>query len=304
MGANNSAIASTQSLTTTSSTSSATQERASNANTAHLSSQSNSSLRTRLIANAISTKSLILNSLNKQNQSKKPLVNVPLIDGGFTLSQGIIYPNEELAHDEQERVGGLVMERRLSPFYYQADLEDNGAGGGSMLSSTTPDRSAECPICFMNYPKNMNWTRCCEQEICTECFVHIKRYLLLHFFTIEQSFHSQWREPAYFFHSNTSSIIAFNSFRLLRPENTFEPATCPPAERCCEQTFPSDSKMCWRLFGRHWALWAWPAQARPRDGIIRKEIVPPKRDTLHHSYLSDPVAPDGAVPTIATLLFL
>ncbi|ODQ76939.1 hypothetical protein BABINDRAFT_163942 [Babjeviella inositovora NRRL Y-12698] len=33
----------------------------------------------------------------------------------------------------------------------------------------------ECPICFVYYPPHMNYSRCCEQPICTECFVHIRR---------------------------------------------------------------------------------------------------------------------------------
>ncbi|KAK0104574.1 SNF1-interacting protein [Cadophora gregata] len=35
--------------------------------------------------------------------------------------------------------------------------------------------SAECPICFMYYPPYLNKTRCCDQPICSECFVQIKR---------------------------------------------------------------------------------------------------------------------------------
>lgn len=33
----------------------------------------------------------------------------------------------------------------------------------------------ECPICCMYYPKFLNKTRCCDQYICSECFVQIKR---------------------------------------------------------------------------------------------------------------------------------
>lgn len=33
----------------------------------------------------------------------------------------------------------------------------------------------ECPICFLFYPNNFNFTRCCAQPICSECFVQIKR---------------------------------------------------------------------------------------------------------------------------------
>lgn len=35
--------------------------------------------------------------------------------------------------------------------------------------------ATECPICFLTYPPYLNQTRCCDQSICTECFVQIKR---------------------------------------------------------------------------------------------------------------------------------
>ncbi|KAI5287683.1 SNF1-interacting protein [Ascosphaera aggregata] len=35
--------------------------------------------------------------------------------------------------------------------------------------------ATECPICFLYYPPYLNQTRCCQQPICTECFVKIKR---------------------------------------------------------------------------------------------------------------------------------
>lgn len=34
---------------------------------------------------------------------------------------------------------------------------------------------AECPLCLMYYPTYLNRTRCCDQLICSECFVQIKR---------------------------------------------------------------------------------------------------------------------------------
>ncbi|KAI1861996.1 uncharacterized protein JN550_010627 [Neoarthrinium moseri] len=33
----------------------------------------------------------------------------------------------------------------------------------------------ECPICCLYYPRYLNKTRCCDQFICSECFVQIKR---------------------------------------------------------------------------------------------------------------------------------
>ncbi|ORY93910.1 hypothetical protein BCR43DRAFT_526338 [Syncephalastrum racemosum] len=37
------------------------------------------------------------------------------------------------------------------------------------------DDATECPICFLYYPANINHSRCCDQPICTECFLQIKR---------------------------------------------------------------------------------------------------------------------------------
>jgi len=33
----------------------------------------------------------------------------------------------------------------------------------------------ECPVCYLDYPSYLNSTRCCDQAICSECFVQIKR---------------------------------------------------------------------------------------------------------------------------------
>lgn len=35
--------------------------------------------------------------------------------------------------------------------------------------------STECPICFLYYPNWINKTRCCLQDICSECFVQVAR---------------------------------------------------------------------------------------------------------------------------------
>ncbi|CAO0800408.1 unnamed protein product [Mucor circinelloides] len=43
------------------------------------------------------------------------------------------------------------------------------------LYSILYNDSIECPICFLYYPANINFTRCCDQPICTECFVQIKK---------------------------------------------------------------------------------------------------------------------------------
>eukprot|EP00158_Paraphelidium_tribonemae_P008867 Partr_v1_DN28711_c3_g1_i3_m61926 putative May negatively regulate the SNF1 kinase (By similarity) len=45
----------------------------------------------------------------------------------------------------------------------------------SRLHAEIYKEPVECPICFLLYPRNINYTRCCDHAICTECFIQIKR---------------------------------------------------------------------------------------------------------------------------------
>ncbi|KAH9871773.1 SNF1-interacting protein [Plenodomus biglobosus] len=46
---------------------------------------------------------------------------------------------------------------------------------GQRVEAFLYKNASECPICFMFYPPHLNKTRCCDQAICSECFVQIKR---------------------------------------------------------------------------------------------------------------------------------
>ncbi|ATY65257.1 C2H2 zinc finger [Cordyceps militaris] len=46
---------------------------------------------------------------------------------------------------------------------------------GQLLEVYLYKDATECPICFLSYPPYLNSTRCCDQAICSECFVQIKR---------------------------------------------------------------------------------------------------------------------------------
>jgi hypothetical protein len=46
---------------------------------------------------------------------------------------------------------------------------------GQRVEAFLYKNAEECPICFMFYPPHINKTRCCDQPICSECFVQIKR---------------------------------------------------------------------------------------------------------------------------------
>ncbi|KAF2016198.1 hypothetical protein BU24DRAFT_462379 [Aaosphaeria arxii CBS 175.79] len=46
---------------------------------------------------------------------------------------------------------------------------------GQRIEAFLYKNASECPICFLYYPPYLNKTRCCDQPICSECFVQIKR---------------------------------------------------------------------------------------------------------------------------------
>ena len=46
---------------------------------------------------------------------------------------------------------------------------------GQRIETFLYKNASECPICFLYYPPYLNKTRCCDQSICSECFVQIKR---------------------------------------------------------------------------------------------------------------------------------
>lgn len=73
--------------------------------------------------------------------------------------------------------------------------------------------ATECPICFLYYPPYLNKTRCCDQPICSECFVQIKR---------------PDPHPPEHEHNDPSNPSPPPSDATVEPESLVsEPATCP-----------------------------------------------------------------------------
>ena len=64
-------------------------------------------------------------------------------------------------------------EKDLSPREFK--LPHDSFVNGQPIEVTLYKDATECPICFLYYPPFLNTTRCCEQAICSECFVQIKR---------------------------------------------------------------------------------------------------------------------------------
>ncbi|KDN45773.1 hypothetical protein K437DRAFT_119816 [Tilletiaria anomala UBC 951] len=88
-------------------------------------------------------------------------------DGGALEPQGVYTGIQDYSHDVVKR---LITSRRLAPFYAGAEDDETYAHVFDGEVEQT-----ECPICFLNYPSPCNQTRCCEQPICSECFVQMKR---------------------------------------------------------------------------------------------------------------------------------
>jgi len=124
------------------------------------------------------------------------------VDNGHLVPLSNIYPTspQDWIHDTVQK---LIVDRKLAPFYrgledwdgedsYDRDEIDTALDAigdeqsqswrkGKMKAQERLDEAAmykkasECPICFLYYPPLINTSRCCDQPICTECFVQIKR---------------------------------------------------------------------------------------------------------------------------------
>ena len=70
----------------------------------------------------------------------------------------------------------ITSPRNLQPHGSPVELNDSSKMvDGRPIEAVLYQNAVECPICFLYYPPYLNRTRCCDQEICSECFVQIKR---------------------------------------------------------------------------------------------------------------------------------
>ncbi|KAJ2271781.1 SNF1-interacting protein [Coemansia sp. RSA 371] len=109
--------------------------------------------------------------------------NMMVAQQGEPSSQQTSEPGLQQAHMGHSRKSSGILQRlrASTPVRHERSMSDT--------PTTQPDDAAidacrrlfrrciECPICFLYYPKNINYTRCCHKPICTECFVQIKRKL-------------------------------------------------------------------------------------------------------------------------------
>lgn len=75
----------------------------------------------------------------------------------------------------QEQENETFLEQKLEAKKESNPSKRNLALPSADLNHTIYKKGIECPICFLYYPEPLNYSRCCLQPICTECFVQIKR---------------------------------------------------------------------------------------------------------------------------------
>lgn len=86
------------------------------------------------------------------------------------------FRRQEQKRRHEELVASMKeMQRRCENEYLTCkEMGDRDVSSKDLVLRLYKDAS-ECPICFLYYPRNLNYSRCCRQPICTECFVQIKR---------------------------------------------------------------------------------------------------------------------------------
>lgn len=149
---------------------------------------------------------------NSLKKPKNPLSPDGTIDGGYARQARA---SRSIPEYDPRVVQKLILTKKLAPFYdgrpdpppapppspntttttqtSQMITSDTTINSSSSFSSRSLSKSekkafleqrrrallqestAECPICFLRFPPNINKTTCCKQPLCTNCFVNIRK---------------------------------------------------------------------------------------------------------------------------------
>ncbi|QLQ78065.1 hypothetical protein HG537_0A03120 [Torulaspora globosa] len=75
----------------------------------------------------------------------------------------------------QEIENEAFLEQKIESRKANSNTKDKAMLPSDDLKYSLYKKGIECPICFLYYPEPLNYSSCCQQPICTECFVQIKR---------------------------------------------------------------------------------------------------------------------------------
>ena len=103
------------------------------------------------------------------SEAPLPSSNIPLAASppGSTLLKGRAKTLASLTTSSKGPQGEMVPR--------EMNLPKDPYVSGQPIGAYLYKDASECPICFLYYPPYLNKTRCCDQPICSECFVQIKR---------------------------------------------------------------------------------------------------------------------------------
>ena len=117
----------------------------------------------------ISSRSQSYNSDSSSNISPQPTFSLPASS----------LPGSALLRGRAKTLASLTTSSKNSPqpemMPREMHLPRDPCVNGQPIEAYLYKDAAECPICFLYYPPLLNKTRCCDQPICSECFVQIKR---------------------------------------------------------------------------------------------------------------------------------
>lgn len=121
-------------------------------------------------------------------------VKEPLTEEERALVDPWGFPMRMTKDYDYKLVKKLVRQRRLAPFYEGFESADSeeikmqkikrnrpskddplGEEGSFFREEWMKAELVDCPICLLAFPKNMNYTECCHQPLCSSCFVKMKR---------------------------------------------------------------------------------------------------------------------------------
>ncbi|KAK5109024.1 hypothetical protein LTR62_007572 [Meristemomyces frigidus] len=96
---------------------------------------------------------------------------------GLASSTGGGFPASSTFRGRAKTLASLATGNRSASELTQREIQlpKDSNVNGLPLEAYLYREASECPICFLYYPPYLNKTRCCDQSICSECFVQIKR---------------------------------------------------------------------------------------------------------------------------------
>ncbi|KAI1907647.1 SNF1-interacting protein [Ophidiomyces ophidiicola] len=93
-------------------------------------------------------------------------------------SPGALSPTGSFFRSRAKTLASLTTSSKTNiadPASRETQLPKDPFINGQPIEAYLYKDASECPICFLYYPPYLNKTRCCDQPICSECFVQIKR---------------------------------------------------------------------------------------------------------------------------------